>query len=104
MPRRPPTACTWPGCPRTATDRGRCEVHPNLSWNGGRAMPPGWARTRAAILRRDPVCRLCHLAPSTQVHHARPPSEDPADLLGVCEPCHRRVTQAQAAEARRLAR
>jgi hypothetical protein len=66
-------------------------------------MPRGWARTRARILRRDPTCRLCLAAPSTEVHHLLGPGfEADHQLAGVCHPCHRRVTTAQALAARGL--
>jgi 5-methylcytosine-specific restriction enzyme A len=102
MPRRPPTACGHPACPNPRP----CPLHP-ASWGTGargRTMPPGWGKTRATVLRRDPTCRLCLAAPSTEVHHAAPPSEDPADLLGVCAPCHRAETQRQAVAARLASR
>jgi 5-methylcytosine-specific restriction endonuclease McrA len=70
-------------------------------------MPAGWDATRAAVLARDVTCRLrlaCHGAPAAEVHHAVPGSEAPADLWGVCGPCHQIVTAAQAAAARALAR
>ena len=63
-------------------------------------MPPGWAATRARVLRRDPTCRLCLAAPSTEAHHTLPGVEDEATIVGACAPCHRAVTQAQAAAAR----
>ena len=66
-------------------------------------MPPGWTTTQARILARDPTCRLCGQAPSAEVHHTQPGREDDASLLGVCHPCHDRVTQQQAAQARLLA-
>ena len=68
-------------------------------------MPPGWTATCARILARDPICRLCSARPSAEVHHTRGPGwEADAWLIGVCSRCHRQVTQAQAAAARRLAR
>jgi hypothetical protein len=99
MPVRPPRACVQPGCPWTTP----CPVHPPRTW-AGRQMPPGWQATRRRILRRDPVCRACRLAPATEVHHTDPPAEDDDHLAGLCSPCHLVLTQAQAAEARRLAR
>jgi len=64
-------------------------------------MPPGWAATRARILRRDPTCRLCLAAPSTEVHHLLGPgSEADHQLAGVCHPCHQHESQRQAAAAR----
>ncbi len=68
-------------------------------------MPRGWAATRRRILRRDPTCRLCASAPSTEVHHVLGAGyEADVFLLGVCHPCHLVVTQAQAAAARAAAR
>ncbi len=57
MPTRGPTACAAPGCPNTTP----CAVHPPRRWAAGqpgRRMPPGWTKTRARILRRDPGCRI----------------------------------------------
>ncbi|MGH3760266.1 HNH endonuclease [Actinophytocola sp.] len=53
-------------------------------------LPPDWPRIRARVLRRDPICRLCGTAPSTEVDHIRP-GDDHSDtnLRGVCTPCHR---------------
>ena len=83
VPRRAPTACRDPGCP--GPGRGQCPDHPPAgSW--GRAMPPGWTATRRRILRRDPTCRLCASAPSTEVHHTQPGVEADWALLGVCHP------------------
>lgn len=99
MPTRPPSACTDPGCPNTRP----CPAHPPRTW-ADRKMPPGWQATRRRILARDPVCRACGLAPSTEVHHTDPPAEDDGHLAGLCSPCHLAISKAQAAEARRLAR
>ncbi len=102
-PTRAHTGCTHPGCPNPGTG-GRCPDHPHpRRWDGGahgRAMPPGWAATRARILARDPVCRLCGAAPSAEVHHTEPGIEADEALLGVCPPCHRAITATQAAAAR----
>lgn len=61
-------------------------------WHGSdRAarLPPDWARRRARILRRDPVCQVCQLAPSTQVDHVLPGDDhSEANLRGICGPCH----------------
>jgi 5-methylcytosine-specific restriction enzyme A len=63
-------------------------------------MPPGWTATRRRVLIRDPICRLCGQAPSTEVHHPEQGVEDEALLMGVCSPCHAAVTARQAAAAR----
>lgn len=31
-----------------------------------------WLELRAAMLRREPVCRACHQAPATDVDHITP--------------------------------
>ncbi|MFG3338709.1 HNH endonuclease [Glycomyces sp. NPDC048151] len=47
---------------------------------------------RAAILRRDRVCRICGGRPATIADHRTPVAEGGAHTLangqGVCEPCH----------------
>jgi len=63
-------------------------------------MPRGWAATRRRILARDPLCRSCGTAPSAEVHHAEPPREDDASLLGLCHRCHAAITARRAAAAR----
>ena len=94
MPYRAPTGCSAPGCPSTRP----CADHPR-AWHG-RKMPPGWAATRARILRRDRYrCRGCG-APATEVHHAVPGCEESWSLLALCATCHRAISQAQATAAR----
>ena len=94
MPTRAPLGCTAPGCPSTRP----CADHPR-AWHG-RKMPPGWAATRARILRRDRYrCRGCG-APATEVHHAVPGCEEDWSLLSVCHQCHQAVTRAQQALTR----
>ena len=62
-----------------------------------------WQKLRLVILARDPLCVLClprRLTASTQVDHIRPIAErpdlrlDPANLRGLCAPCHSRRTAA----------
>lgn len=53
-----------------------------------------WARVRAKVLTRSPVCEACGEAASTQVHHyvyAHFGCELLWELAGVCDACHRRV-------------
>jgi 5-methylcytosine-specific restriction enzyme A len=104
MPTRAPTGCTNPGCPATQTDHGRCAGHPHLNrWadgTPGRRMPPGWPATRARILTRDGHrCRSCG-APASEVHHTRRGIEADEFLVSLCERCHERITQIEAARAR----
>ena len=67
-------------------------------------LPADWPKIRAHILKRDPRCTL-HLdvctTRSEQVDHINDPADHrPENLRGVCEPCHRKRTHAQAAEGR----
>lgn len=49
-------------------------------------------RWATAVLRRDPVCRVCEDAPSTEVHHIRAVADGGHDTmangLGTCDTCH----------------
>ena len=61
--------------------------------NRKRNLPPDWEKRRAIVLKREPICYLCHKAPSTQVDHQEPnDNHDLENLRGVCTPCHRRKT------------
>lgn len=53
-----------------------------------------WAAKRAAVLKRDPICKACGVAPSQQAHHLtydRFGDEPLFDLIGVCIPCHQKI-------------
>jgi 5-methylcytosine-specific restriction endonuclease McrA len=64
-------------------------------------MPPGWAATRARIMRRDGHrCRWCG-APANEAHHTQPGNEDEATIIALCHTCHAAVTAQQSAAARR---
>jgi 5-methylcytosine-specific restriction protein A len=49
------------------------------------------------ILKRDPLCKICDRAASTEVDHITPKAldgtDDEANLQGLCESCHRQKTQ-----------
>lgn len=62
---------------------------------------PTWRATRRVILFRDPVCMLCHKAPSTIADHIIGARRyvaqhgdhysyffDESNLQGACQPCH----------------
>lgn len=79
-----------------------------MSWDGKRraTLPSDWRKIRARILRRDPLCRIAdpHLCTgrSTEVDHiGAPDNHHPDNLRGVCTPCHKARTQAQAQAARK---
>lgn len=58
-----------------------------------------WRALRAAVLRRDPICRTPGCTrPSTHVDHntprARGGSDHPSNLVGRCASCHSAKTAA----------
>jgi len=52
-----------------------------------------WRKLRRQILAREPVCVMCGMRPSEEVDHvvavALGGSDRPANLRGLCGPCHR---------------
>lgn len=102
------TVCTHPGCP-LLTAASRCDEHQRAAdaargtaaerGYGGKAYRFG----RRAVLRRDPVCVLCHTAPATVADHypvsrrellamgIRNP-DAPDRMRGLCASCHGRET------------
>jgi len=57
-----------------------------------------WRALRAAILKRDPICRTPGCGrPSSHADHivprSRGGSDDPSNLRGLCAGCHARVTR-----------
>lgn len=66
-------------------------------------LPSGWSKIRARILARDPVCKICGVRPSTMCDHivAKADLNGPADLQGVCGPCHDRKSSAEGNAAQR---
>lgn len=53
-----------------------------------------WKDLRLAILRRDPICRVCGRAASTVADHVKDHRGNPVlfydakNLQGICKPCH----------------
>ena len=108
------TPCPEPGCPelrdRKAGDcpRGHAAAKRQASQQRTDAQRPtarqrGYDRTheirfRTPVLRRDPVCTLCHQAPSVHAdHHPHTRAQlaamgenpnDPRHGRGLCHPCH----------------
>jgi hypothetical protein len=83
---------------------GRKPTQPGANWGRGRG--PAWRKLRSAVLKRDPICRICGVRRSTRADHwpiARadggPDTLD--NLRGICEPCDRPRVAAQAADGRR---
>ena len=71
--------CLEPRCPNPATARGRCDEHrkpiERERSRARRAATNGvykrrkWELTRRAVLARDPICKVCDNALSTEVDH-----------------------------------
>lgn len=105
-------------CPRHGCDQlAPCPDHTPAPWAGSTrraTLPPDWDRIRAEILERDTTCQLAYpgtwhtargltscTGTPTEVDHIHSATDHtPANLRGVCPPCHRRRTQQQAAAAR----
>ncbi|MBM9621016.1 holin [Streptomyces zhihengii] len=101
--RRALTVCSRPGCPNL-TPTGRCPAcRQHAEQQRGTARQRGYdteheTRFRRAVLARDPVCVICHAAPSVHADHhpidrrtlaanGHDPN-DPAHGRGTCAPCH----------------
>lgn len=64
-----------------------------------------WRNIRAAILREEPICRVCHTNLATQVDHIVPHAEggsewDRANLQPICDGCHQAKTRQEAQRGR----
>jgi 5-methylcytosine-specific restriction endonuclease McrA len=81
-----------------------CPEHAPKPWAGStrrQRLPPDWDRRRRTVIDRDPICRICANALSAEVDHIAPgDNHDLENLQGLCKPCHRDKTQAEAAAAR----
>lgn len=49
-----------------------------------------WKKLRTIVRHRDPICKMCHKKPTTQVHHEDGRWQNNAleNLQGVCTQCH----------------
>lgn len=99
--------CSVAGCP-VLVQTGRCPEHRRAADRARGTSKergydtPGHRRFRRLVLRRDPICTVCHTALSTVadhypvsrrdlVAHGADPN-DPQAGRGVCKPCHDRET------------
>ena len=67
--------------------------NPEFSWTFGGDI---WTGEKRCILIRDPLCRICGVRPSVEVHHIRPKHlkgnpQHPQNLIGLCLECHDEV-------------
>lgn len=112
MPRRPPKACTQPGCSAYAQPgRATCVQHtkakrawPERGTTTERGYGYRWQQIRSMILRRDPVCTICQARPAVEVDHivakAFGGGDEDANLRGVCRGCHKAKTAWDSASSR----
>jgi 5-methylcytosine-specific restriction protein A len=114
LPTAPPSLCAEPGCyVLVHRDRNRCNKHQaDLEWQRaqrdherGSASARGyghhWRNRRLRFLKANPLCvdpfaRHPHtVTPATVADHIIPHRgnrelfEDPKNLQGLCDPCHR---------------
>jgi 5-methylcytosine-specific restriction protein A len=78
-------------------------------WEGSdrkHELPPDWNSViRPRILRRDPICRICHERLSTQVDHRRRGNDHrDGNLQGICDPCHSAKSSREGNDAQRAIR
>ncbi len=102
MPTKPPTPCTYPGCPNLARGRGsRCPDHAydRLRGSASRRGYGGrrWQTVRAYVIERDGGrCQDCGAEGARQVAHIvdrrAGGSDDPSNLRLLCDSCHSRET------------
>ena len=99
--------CPIPGCPQL-TNGGRCTNHARAAeQQRGTTTQRGYSSKghrffRRAVLRREPICRLCHVRPSTQADHWPHSRRQLVDLglnpndpkygRGLCDHCHHTET------------
>ena len=67
--------------------------NPEYTWTFGSGV---WKGEQRCILIRDPICRMCGIRSSVEVHHIRPKylqgnPEHPRNLIGLCMECHDEV-------------
>jgi 5-methylcytosine-specific restriction enzyme A len=112
----PVRLCLEPRCPNPAGGKGRCDEHRKpierersrrrREATNGVYKRKRWEMARKAILSRDPICRVCDKALSTEVDHITPREDggadyDPTNLRGICSPCHWAKTASENATRRR---
>jgi 5-methylcytosine-specific restriction protein A len=99
-PAKPLRPCAVRGCPRAATDRGRCAEHARakqieIDKQRGTAIErgygPKWRIIRKAFLRAHPQCNRCGDL-STVPHHKKRVEDGGtnqwSNLEALCKRCH----------------
>lgn len=85
------SACLYPGCPRYAVHRGRCDVHRRTTTQRGYGS--GWQKL-SRELRVGRVCAICGSDYDLTVDHVVPQSlggtHARSNLQVMCRACHGR--------------
>jgi len=114
MPGHLAKPCSYPGCRALVRDgSSRCEAHKVISWSRAGPAPQRvrgrkLQEMRAALFRREPLCRACKalglVTLATERDHIRPLAEGGTDTPGneqpLCEAHHREKTHAEAQRGR----
>lgn len=116
VPSRPPHPCAYPGCPQLVTPPvRRCPPHLSTQHRSQDARresstargykTAAWKKLRQLVLARDPMCRHCGRASSSDVDHRLPKElggiDSMENLQGLCHSCHSRKTMQEAVAPRR---
>jgi 5-methylcytosine-specific restriction enzyme A len=114
MPYAPPSRCTDPECYALATNRGRCDDHQPIAWEGRApaeeryGMSRGTMRSlKAKVMRRDNgCCYICGGEGAEELEHKIPVSQGGArqslDNLGVAHrECHAAKSKEEAVRGAR---
>jgi 5-methylcytosine-specific restriction endonuclease McrA len=94
--------CTFAGCPEIVIGDSWCTTHKPKPWaNSTRAQqrPPGWAKIRAHVLRRDhDTCHYCG-GVANEVDHVIPVSRGgghrTSNLVAACKACNAKKNVAE---------
>jgi|SRR5579864_2032219 len=119
-----PTACRTPGCSGYAVERGLCadclkndqapkqtasKFDQRNKWRHLYQLSRWRNRVQPAVIRRDPVCTICHHNPSEVADHIRDHRGDVqlffdfSNLHGVCKECHDKKTGTEHGSGRSMA-
>lgn len=113
MPRAK-SICSWTGCVKPATLKGRCPDHPFTRyakpWEGGTGddLPKNWDEIKKQTLDRDRrTCYRCGRY-ATQVDHITPRfmggTHMPWNLSAICVECHKHKSALEGVLARKMKR